>query len=321
MPEALGSEAIGDIARSELFEKLLDGIVKRGIKQRGFGPTYRSLKKGKLPKPGIYDVNGILEYKESGQIDASLDLENEQGVLVIQNAACTNLREANGESLDATRHGEPTAEELIAEMQEKGSETPAQIICQVEVCAFNKGQREVVLTCLWEFILHNRTSKDRNIITGVGAAVRKYVALMPMDQMDKLATLLVPLPRTVVSPELELEIAKMVYRNFEVKPPEQINAHPELAQQLWEMVQIYSNPRILLRDKNASIASLSIEALVALQSDRAEAAWKIAKASPLKWFGEIVSDDLFELASRWAVRSSQAAAWLADLRDRVEKQV
>ena len=309
------------LANSGTYEQLLDDLVKRGIKQRGFGPTYRSLKNGKFPHPGMYDVTGVMEYKASGRIDASLDTD--QGdVIVIQNAACSNLEQAHSESFDSSSKGlEFSTGELVAEISRTGIETVPETICEIEVSVFDKDQKQIILPMLWNYILHNRNSNNRKVLTAVGAAVRKYVALMPMDEMEKLAVLLEPIQRSVISPELELEIAKMVYRNFETRPPLEVDPLPALAAQLLEIVQLYINPRILLRDKNSSIASLSIEALVAMQSSMAEVAWKAAIACPCNWFRNIVSDDLEGLGHRWRQFDLKAAAWLDDLRNRVHPRV
>ena len=75
------------------------------------------------------------------------------------------------------------------------------------------------------------------------AAIRKYIAIMPMEQMGELAALLETGHRSPLPIDLEIEVAKMVYRNFEVHPPVVADPQPELAQRFWDMVQAYINPR------------------------------------------------------------------------------
>ncbi|MGI6416139.1 MAG: hypothetical protein ACOX1P_10750 [Thermoguttaceae bacterium] len=121
--------------------------------------------------------------------------------------------------------------------------------------------------------------------------------------------------------ETPFPIVKMIYRNFEVHPPVVADPQPELAQRLWEMVQAYINPRILLRDKHAAVASLAVEAIVAMRSPLAKRAWRAVRACPYRWFTELVSDDLGELHGRWSSKNPDAAAWLRQLRNNVLPQV
>ena len=151
----------------------------------------------------------------------------------------------------------------------------------------------------------------------MGAAIRKYIALVPLDRLGELTALLDPVQRAPLPLDLEIEVAKMIYRNFEVNPPSVLDPQPLLAERLWELAQTYLNPRILLREKHSAAASLSIEALVAMRSARAETAWIAAIQCPFTWFGEMVSDDLAELRLRWARRNEKVVAWLDQLRDRV----
>ena len=128
------------------------------------------------------------------------------------------------------------------------------------------------------------------------------------------AALLAPDNRSPLPLELELEVAKMIFRNFEVHPPLQATPQSQLASNLMRMAQAYLNPRLLLRDKYSACASLAIEAIVAMRSDLAAEAWDSAMRSPHRWFGEIVNADLAELGSRWSSRNAEAADWLAMFR-------
>jgi hypothetical protein len=116
---------------------------------------------------------------------------------------------------------------------------------------------------------------------------------------------------------MEIEVAKMVFRNFEVHPPVEMDSQPKLAQQLWEMAQVYINPRILLRDKHSAAASCAIEAIVAMRSSLAVEALRAAAQSPYRWFAELVSDNIDELNEKWSRKSPDVAAWLRDLRSQV----
>ena len=152
---------------------------------------------------------------------------------------------------------------------------------------------------------------------GVAAAIRKYIAIVPMERMGELATLLDTGHRSPLPLDLEIEVAKMVYRNFEVHPPADADPQPELAHRLWEIVEAYVNPRVLLRDKCSAAASLAIEAIVAMRSPLAGTACRKAMACPYRWFAELVCDEIDELQEKWQNKNADAARWLAQLRSSV----
>ena len=203
---------------------------------------------------------------------------------------------------------------LLAQLKDAGPRPSPALICTVELTRFDAAQREELLPLLWRYIVDHRDRNDRAVLVAVAAAIRKYIAMMPMSRMGELAKLLETGNRSPVPIELEIEIAKMVYRNFEVHPPTGADPHPELAERLWEMAQAYINPRLLSREKYSAAASLAIDAIVAMRSSLAEPALHAAAACPYRWFGEIVSDDLDRLREKWTETSLDAAAWLDQLK-------
>lgn len=209
------------------------------------------------------------------------------------------------------------SDQLLRQFEAAGLDPDAGLVCEVELTRFDPSQQAVLLPLLWRYILRHRDGNDCARLVSVGAAIRKYVALMPMEAMGELATLLESGHKAALPLELELEVAKMICRNFEVFPPAEPDTFPELAQKLWDMAQAYMHPRLLLRDKHSAVASLAVEAIVAMRSPLAESAWAAVNASPYRWFAELVSDDLDELQRCWNEKSSSAAVWLQELRDRV----
>ena len=187
-------------------------------------------------------------------------------------------------------------------------------IIEAEITRFDLQQQHRLLPVLWSYIHAHRNSSTPGELIAVASAIRKYIAIMPMEKMETLAALLDPENRSPLPLELELEVAKMIYRNFEVHPPTHANVRSQLASNLMQMAQAYLNPRLLLRDKYSACASLAIEAIVAMRSSLAEEAWDSALRSPHHWFGEIINADLAELGGRWSSRNAEAADWLAKLR-------
>jgi hypothetical protein len=109
--------------------------------------------------------------------------------------------------------------------------------------------------------------------------------------------------------DLELEVVKMVYRKFEANPPSQPSPHLALAERLFDVAQTYVAPRLVLRDKYATVAALAIDAIVAMRSNRSGDAIRIAMDSTFKFFREMVADDLNRLSIRWRTKLPDAANW------------
>jgi hypothetical protein len=194
-----------------------------------------------------------------------------------------------------------------------------QFVCEAELIRFLPTEREALLGLLWQYILDNRDTDDPGALVAVGSAIRKFAAMMPMERMEDLAELIEPGHNAAPVIDVELEVAKMAYRNHEVYPPVEPNQRSRLAGELWRLAQDYLNPRFLPREKHSAVASLAIEALVAMRAAVAEQAWRAALECPYQWFGEMVSDHLATLRRFWLARSDSAVAWLDTLRDRVMK--
>lgn len=209
-------------------------------------------------------------------------------------------------------------EELLSQLASSDADVPIDLICEVELARFDAGERQKLLPLLWQYIVQHRDSNRPETLAAVGAAIRKYIAIMPMDDMGRLAVLLESGHKSALPIELEIEVAKMIYRNFEVHPPIEPNLHPELARPLWEMVQAYVHPRLLSRDKHSSAALAAVQAIVAMRSELASNAVHVAAASPYRWFSELVADQLDQLYDRWSAISPEATAWLAALQKEMQ---
>jgi len=191
------------------------------------------------------------------------------------------------------------------------------LICDAEIYQFTFQQRTILLPILWRYILDHRDSDNHEEAVAVGSAIRKFIAMMDVGQIGDVAILLERGHRTTLSLDIELEVAKMVFRKFEANPPKAMDFQSYLAQQLLEIAQAYMNPRVLPHDKHATVAALAIQALVAMRSQSAETALQAAMSSPHVWFAEMVSDGVAALRERWTARNAQASDWCSDLLNRV----
>lgn len=298
------------------------------MKQEGFTVALKALNKGQLKS---FKIGTIKEGKSkklpSDKNNASLqtnidplfprNVERRGRISTDPQLSSSNTRQTLGKS---ALSGEFTPDQLIRQLDESSLDASSSLLCTIELIRFVPSQHQVLLPLLWQYILNHRNSNDRDQLVGVAAAIRKYIAIMPMGQMGKLAALLDTGHRSPLSIDLEIEVAKMVYRNFEVHPPVVEDPQPELAQRFWDIVQAYINPRVLLRDKCSAATSLAIEAIVSMRSPLAEDAWRAAIACPYRWFSELVADDLDELHETWGSKNSDAAAWLNELRSNVLAQ-
>lgn len=322
MPDSSESRRSRRLDDVKAFNEALGEMLSRALRERGFPATLKDLKRGRFAGEIMTVHEGVVEESATGLYDAAL--QTSKGRIVLQGARRTDACSADpqllhvsaAESYTSADSRELTAEQLLHELAE--TSTPSgSLICAVELTRFSPSQHSALLNLLWQYILRFRDSNNRDDLVSVGAAIRKYIAIIPMDRMGELAFLLEAGHRSQMPIDLEIEVAKMVYRNFEVHPSVAADPHPELADRLWEMAQAYINPRILLRDKHSAAASLAIEAIVSMRSRLAKRALNAAAASPYRWFAELISDDLDGLHESWRSKNAKAAAWLSDLHESV----
>ena len=297
----------------------IDTCVTESIKFFGAKSTLKRIKRAN--KATLSDVTGgVIEIQPTGRFEAALETEDGSRFISGQCRADElysdpQVSESGLGVSDVDTLGEQvTPGGLLELLAAEGENISPNHIIEAEITRFDLQQQHRLLPILWSYIHAHRNSSTPGELTAVGSAIRKYIAIMPMEKMETLAALLDPENRSPLPLELELEVAKMIYRNFEVHPPTHANVRSHLASNLMQMAQAYLNPRLLLRDKYSACASLAIEAIVAMRSSLAAEAWDSAMRSPHRWFGEIVNADLNELGSRWSSRNAEAADWLAKLR-------
>lgn len=297
----------------------IDTCLTEWIKLRGEKPAWKRIKRAKKTK--LSSVTGeVIEIQQTGRVAAALETDDGPKFIFGQYRADDpytdpQVSESRLGVSDVDTLGEQlTPDGLLDLLAAEMENISPNYIIEAEITRFDLQQQQRLLPVLWSYINAHRNSSTPGDLIAVGSAIRKYIAIMPMEKMETLAALLDPENRSPLPLELELEVAKMVYRNFEVHPPTHANPQSQLASNLMQMAQAYLNPRLLLRDKYSACASLAIEAIVAMRSNLAAEAWNSALRSPHRWFGEIINADLAELGSRWSSRNAEAADWLAELR-------
>lgn len=88
------------------------------------------------------------------------------------------------------RSGPHEAAQMLARLADAGNAIPVSLICETELTRFNSFERATLLPILWKYILEHRQSSDRDELIAVGSAIRKYIAIMPMEKMGELSELL-----------------------------------------------------------------------------------------------------------------------------------
>ncbi len=217
---------------------------------------------------------------------------------------------------------ELTPVDVLAELEHLGAEATPRLICCAESLRVSGGDRDRLSSILWTYISAHRDDRRPEVLTAVGSAIRKYIAILDVSRMSEIVSLLEAGHREPLTVELELEVVKMVYRKFEANPPASINTEMALTARLWEMAQDYMRTRFILRENCATVASLAVEAIVAARGSEASDAVRAVLASPFAWFTEMVMDDLDRLVDRWRGRRLEAAAWcgavIGDVRDAIK---
>ena len=161
-------------------------------------------------------------------------------------------------------------------------------VIESEVIGFPPESIETLNRLLYQFIQQHRDSDNQEDIVAVGCAIRKHVAVMSQNDLPHLAVLLDAQHNATVPIEVELEIAKTLVRKLSQTPPEKPDSEPRLADRLYEIVELYLNPRLLARDKFAAVALNAILSLCLLRNAYADKVQQSLQALQVSWFSELV---------------------------------
>jgi hypothetical protein len=164
------------------------------------------------------------------------------------------------------------------------------LIIEAEALDFEPHQLERLAVALSGFISGYRGSNDPADLVAVGAAIRKYIATMKVDEvLPCAAQFLEAGPRGSVPPEVELELTKMVVRKLTANPPGEEDFLPELADRLFEIAATYLNPRLLAREKYGAIALNAILGLILLRSRHEAGILRLVSDLQVPWFKQSLS--------------------------------
>ena len=195
--------------------------------------------------------------------------------------------------------------DLIRGLVERRGIARQDIVFEIENTKFTGDSRTEVIAALREYIEENRDSNDRDELVGVTSAIRKCVAMMPVDDVGWAATLLEAGNRAAVPIEVELEVAKMVLRKFAANPPEELNTESTLAARFAEIAEAYLHPRVFPRDRHSTVAMVAIQAVFVLLGSQLQTLVESVNDSPFGWFRQQLRRRMERVVSEWQGRGAK----------------
>ena len=122
-----------------------------------------------------------------------------------------------------------------------------------EVTSFDDEQTQRVMPILRRFVEKNRFSTSDDVMTAVGAAIRKYAMNAPYRELDEFGELLASSTTETVPCEVELEVCKSLVWRFASQPPATDSEFPRLTTRVREVVTAYLSPRLILQKNYAAV--------------------------------------------------------------------
>jgi hypothetical protein len=164
------------------------------------------------------------------------------------------------------------------------------LIIEAEAASFDPQQVSKLNPLLREFVTNYRESNDPADLVAVGAAIRKCVATLSLnDALIFAESLLKESSRTTIPPEVELELVKMVVRKLIANTAMQAELLPDLADRLFEIASTYLKPRLLGREKHGAIALNAVLGLVLLRSRHVAEVVQLVSALKVPWFRQLLA--------------------------------
>lgn len=299
---------------SGTLQQLLEKYVERAGKRSS---TSIEIRAGALCRQsdGSYDIDAITAsgpwkfikaQKVSGDIQSELD------------EPWQRWKDVEVYERDVTAHGRlhvVSSTEVLEKLFDSFGAERRQLIFEAEQLRFEGASRRDLIDFLRRYIEENRDSNDREELIAVASAIRKCVAMIDVFDMGWVATLLETGHRAPVSVDVELEVAKMVFRKFSANPPAAPDPQRELAARLMEIAEAYLNPRILPRDRHATVAMLAIQSLLVMLSDLSDRVIERVNETPFRWFRQQLRRRMERVAIEW----HGTASLVDDLRQLIDQ--
>ena len=202
------------------------------------------------------------------------------------------------------------------------------LIYEIELTSFNEKEKVIVSNCLWNYILENRFTKDDDETVAVGSAIRKYVAIMPIEKINSLEELLDD-DEQLLSDLIRIELIKSICRFFEVYVPQKIDQFSNLSKYLDEIITEYSyygKVHLIPNYEHCTVALLSIEGIMLMKSNVyaknvIDSLQQINKID-YKWFISLVYSRVIDIQQHWKNKGlNESVDWINPYIKKIKKIV
>lgn len=169
-----------------------------------------------------------------------------------------------------------------------------------EVKPFRGEQRTRLLKALGKYIDQHRFVEDQDSLVTLCSAIRKYAMNMLESHFEGYANWLLPTETATLHHEAEMEFAKGICWRLEFEPHSWPAEYPLLTKTLFDLVDSYLTPRLILQKSYANTAMFGMVALHVLEAASTTSKALVAKLRKrmmdcgVKWFAEMVDDNVDE---------------------------
>jgi hypothetical protein len=182
-----------------------------------------------------------------------------------------------------------------------------------EVKPFPGEQRTRLLNALAKYINDNRFVEHQESLVTLCSAIRKYAMNMPESCFEEYSKWLLPTETATLHHEAEMEFAKGICWRLEFERHHWPAEYPLLSKTLFDLVDSYLTPRLILQKSYANTAMFGMVALHVLEGVSTSRKPLVAHLrtkmvnSGVKWFIEMV-DDHVDAAIQYISERDEALA-------------
>lgn len=201
------------------------------------------------------------------------------------------------------------ADEILLIESETLSRRLREIILLAEDTKFTLEQSSRLAPRLLELARQHRDSNDPQDGPVVLSAIRTGASMLRPAKAERLLPLLEP----GHSIETSLVTLKMLGRVFEAQPPEDIDQHEPLANEVRNIAESLLNPWAIATSQSAAMAQLAVYTLAAMGSSHVVTSAQAIRELAVDWFTSRTVRKMSELKEFWQSRRSNVASAHRDL--------
>lgn len=175
-----------------------------------------------------------------------------------------------------------------------------ELILIAEDTDFTVEESQQLAPRLLDFAEKYRNSNDPQDETVVWSAIRTGASMLRPDETECLRPLLEP----GYSIETTLVTVKMIGRIFEAQPPEDVDRHTDLANEVFQISESLLNQYAIgTSSKSGALAQLAIYALAGMASSQTQKSVEKVKQLGVTWFTQQTLGELRKLRNAWSNQS------------------